>query len=133
LGHSDPSVIVGVLDTRLKASGVSDYDGQVVPGWNVLMNSSDTSSSAGNHGTYVAGVVGLALGNGVGNAGYSRGDGINKGPETHSLPSRLNAESPTGEGRAPEYRILRLKQTPQSRLRVGRSDPQPFGMPRRVL
>jgi hypothetical protein len=64
---------------------------------------------------------------------FERGDGINKGPEAHSLLSLLNAESPTGEGRAPVYRILRLKQTPQNRLRVGRSDPQPFGMPRRVL
>jgi Subtilase family len=41
-----------------------------------MKNSSDTSSSAGNHGTYVAGVVGLAIGNGTGNAGYCPGCSI---------------------------------------------------------
>ena len=68
-----PSVVVAVLDTGLKTQGLSDFDGQVVPGWNVLANTSDTSSNAGNHGTYVAGVVGLAADNGVGNAGYCPG------------------------------------------------------------
>jgi hypothetical protein len=38
-----------------------------------VRNSTDTSSFAGNHGTYVAGVVGLASNNGVGNAGYCPG------------------------------------------------------------
>jgi Subtilase family/Fervidolysin N-terminal prodomain len=71
--RGDPSVIVAILDTGLKTQGLSDYDGQVVAGWNVVRNSSDTSSYAGNHGTYVAGVVGLALNNGVGNAGYCPG------------------------------------------------------------
>jgi hypothetical protein len=71
--NGDPSVVVAVLDTGLKTQGLSDFDGQVVSGWNVLQNSSDTSSSAGNHGTYVAGVVGLAVGNGTGNAGYCPG------------------------------------------------------------
>jgi subtilisin family serine protease len=69
----DPTVVVAILDTGLKTQGLADYDGQVVPGWNVVKNSSDISSSAGNHGTYVAGVVGLSLGNGVGNAGYCPG------------------------------------------------------------
>jgi thermitase len=69
----DASVVIAVLDTGLKTQGLSDYDGQVVSGWNVLKNSNDTSSSAGNHGTYVAGVVGLAIGNGTGNAGYCPG------------------------------------------------------------
>jgi subtilisin family serine protease len=68
--QGDPSVVVAVLDTGLKTSGLSDFDGQVVSGWNVLNSSSDTSSQAGNHGTYVAGVVGLAMANGVGNAGF---------------------------------------------------------------
>jgi len=71
--RGDPSVIVAILDTGLKTQGLSDYDGQVVTGWNVMRNSSDTSSYAGNHGTYVAGVVGLAANNGVGNAGYCPG------------------------------------------------------------
>src|SRR5262245_18381919 len=66
----DPSVVVAVLDTGLKTQGLADFSGQVVSGWNVLNNSTDTASGAGNHGTYVAGVVGLALDNGVGNAGF---------------------------------------------------------------
>src|ERR687886_2123476 len=69
--RGDPSVVVAVLDTGLKA--VPDFDAQTVPGWNVLTGTSDTSSGAGAHGTYVAGVVGLALGNGQGNAGYCPG------------------------------------------------------------
>ncbi|MDX6503212.1 MAG: thermitase, partial [Gaiellaceae bacterium] len=68
--RGDPSVIVAILDTGLKTTGISDFDGQVVSGWNVLSNSADTSSQAGNHGTYVAGVVGLAMANGVGNSGF---------------------------------------------------------------
>jgi thermitase len=71
--RGDPSVIVAILDTGLKTQGLSDFNGQVTGGWNVVRNSSDTSSYAGNHGTYVAGVVGLALNNGVGNAGYCPG------------------------------------------------------------
>src|SRR4051794_2158528 len=67
------SVVVAVLDTGLKTAGLGDFDGQVVSGWNVLKGSSDTSSGAGNHGTYVAGVVGLGAGNGVGNAGFCPG------------------------------------------------------------
>jgi hypothetical protein len=47
----DRPVVIAVLDTGLKTQGLSDYDGQVVSGWNVLKNSTDTSSSAGNHGT----------------------------------------------------------------------------------
>jgi hypothetical protein len=69
--QGDPSVVVAVLDTGLKA--VPDFAGQTVSGWNVMNGSSDTSSNAGAHGTYVAGVVGLALGNGQGNAGYCPG------------------------------------------------------------
>jgi thermitase len=71
--RGDPSVIIAILDTGLATQGLSDYDGQVVTGWNVVRNSSDTSTYAGNHGTYVAGVVGLALNNSVGNAGYCPG------------------------------------------------------------
>ena len=71
--RGDPSVIVAVLDTGLKTSGLSDFDGQLVSGWNVLTGSGDTSSTAGNHGTYVAGVVGLAFDNGVGNTGFCPG------------------------------------------------------------
>jgi subtilisin family serine protease len=67
------SVVIAIIDTGLKTGGLSDYSGQVVSGWNVLNNSSDTSSNAGNHGTYVAGVAGLAPNNGVGNSGFCPG------------------------------------------------------------
>src|SRR5262249_16758173 len=66
----DPSVVIAVVDTGLKTGGLSDFDGQVVSGWNVLTGTSDTATNAGNHGTYVAGVAGLALDHGTGNAGY---------------------------------------------------------------
>jgi Subtilase family/Fervidolysin N-terminal prodomain len=65
------SVVVAVLDTGLKP--LADFSGQVVPGWNVLAGTNDTASNAGSHGTYVAGVVGLAAGNALGNAGYCPG------------------------------------------------------------
>ena len=52
---------------------LADYDGQIATGWNVLKSSTDTSLYPGTHGTYVAGVVGLALNNGTGNAGYCPG------------------------------------------------------------
>jgi thermitase len=71
--QGSPSVVIAVLDTGLKTAGLSDFGGQVVTGWNVLSKSTDTSSQAGNHGTYVAGVVGLAMGNGAGNAGFCPG------------------------------------------------------------
>jgi hypothetical protein len=68
-----PSVVVAVLDTGLKTQGLSDFNGQVVSGWNVLNGTTDTGSNAGNHGTYVAGVVGLGYGNAAGNVGYCPG------------------------------------------------------------
>lgn len=67
----DPSVVIAIVDTGLK--NVPDLAGQTVPGWNVLTNSSDVTTNAGNHGTYVAGVAGLAMNNGIGGAGYCPG------------------------------------------------------------
>jgi hypothetical protein len=67
------SVVVAVLDTGLITNGLADFDGQTVPGWNVMKKSTDTSSSATDHGTYVAGVAGLAFDNGIGNAGFCPG------------------------------------------------------------
>jgi Subtilase family len=69
--QGDPSVVVAVLDTGVR--DVPDMAGQVVAGWNVLNASADTSTNAGVHGTYVAGAIGLALGNAAGNAGYCPG------------------------------------------------------------
>ena len=68
--RGSPSVVVAVLDTGLKPQGLADLTGQVVSGWNVLNHSSDTASQAGVHGTEVAGVVGMALDNSAGNAGF---------------------------------------------------------------
>jgi thermitase len=67
----DPRVVIAVLDTGLRQ--LPDFSGQTVSGWNVLNSSTDTSSNSGTHGTYVAGVIGLAANNGIGNAGYCPG------------------------------------------------------------
>lgn len=69
----DPSVVIAILDTGIKTAGLSDFAGQISSTWNVLTKTTDVTSNAGNHGTYVAGVAGLAVGNGVGNAGYCPG------------------------------------------------------------
>jgi subtilisin family serine protease len=69
--RGDSGVVVAVLDTGLRQ--LPDFNGQTVPGWNVLKSTSDTSSNSGAHGTYVAGVVGLGADNGAGNAGYCPG------------------------------------------------------------
>jgi thermitase len=68
--QGNPAVNVAVLDTGIKTTGLSDFDGQISSTWNVMNNTTDATSGAGNHGTYVAGVVGLAINNGVGNAGF---------------------------------------------------------------
>jgi thermitase len=68
--EGDPSVVIAVLDTGIKTNGLSDFSGQISSTWNVLKNTSDATTNAGNHGTYVAGVAALSMGNGVGNAGY---------------------------------------------------------------
>jgi hypothetical protein len=81
--QGDPSVVVAVLDTGLRS--VADFDGQTVSGWNVLNNSPDTTTNAGTHGTYVAGVVGLALGNSAGNAGFC--------PRCRIMPVQVGTDS----------------------------------------
>jgi Subtilase family len=68
--QGDLSVVVAVLDTGIKTSGLADFDGQIASTWNAMTGTTDVTTNAGNHGTYSAGVVGLALGNGVGNAGF---------------------------------------------------------------
>ena len=67
--EGDAGVTVAILDTGLKPQAL-DFGGQLVGGYNVLNGTTDTASGAGNHGTYVAGVAGLAIDNGSGNAGY---------------------------------------------------------------
>ncbi len=66
----DPNVPIAILDDGIQTAGLDDFDGQIGATWNVLNNSTDVTSTAGTHGTEVAGVAGLAIGNGVGNAGY---------------------------------------------------------------
>jgi subtilisin family serine protease len=70
--EGDPGVVIAILDTGLRPASL-DFDGQLVPGHNVLTGTSDTVSGAGNHGTYVAGVAGLAANTASGNAGYCPG------------------------------------------------------------
>lgn len=70
--QGDAGVTVAILDTGLKPQSL-DFDGQLVGGYNVLDGTTDTVSGAGNHGTYVAGVAGLAINTGSGNAGYCPG------------------------------------------------------------
>ncbi|MDQ1701342.1 MAG: thermitase [Frankiaceae bacterium] len=65
-------VTIAILDTGLRAASL-DFGGQVVTGRNVLNGTSDTATNAGNHGTYVAGVAGLAINTRSGNAGYCPG------------------------------------------------------------
>jgi subtilase family protein/fervidolysin-like protein len=66
------STVIAILDTGLKPQSL-DFDGQLVPGYNVLDGSGDTITNAGNHGTYVAGVAGLAINSAAGGAGYCPG------------------------------------------------------------
>lgn len=68
--QGDPNVIIAILDTGLKPQGLKDFDGQISSTWNVLNKSSDVTTNAGNHGTYVAGAAGLGINNSVGNTGY---------------------------------------------------------------
>lgn len=67
-----PGTVIAILDTGLKPEAL-DFGGQLVPGHNVLNGSSDTVTGAGNHGTYVAGVAGLAINTATGGAGYCPG------------------------------------------------------------
>jgi subtilisin family serine protease len=66
------STVIAIVDTGLKPQSL-DFGGQLVSGYNVLNGTTDTSSTAGNHGTYVAGVAGLAMNTASGSAGYCPG------------------------------------------------------------
>jgi Subtilase family/Fervidolysin N-terminal prodomain len=71
LTQGDGAVAIAVLDTGLKPQSL-DFT-NVLPGWNVMTGTSDVTSNAGTHGTYVAGVAALAANTGTGNAGYCPG------------------------------------------------------------
>lgn len=68
LGLGSPAVVVAVLDTGLDPSQ-RDLAGALVPGWNTLTDSADTSDTNG-HGTAVAGVIAARANNGLGGSGY---------------------------------------------------------------
>ncbi|HEX2391638.1 MAG TPA: S8 family serine peptidase [Solirubrobacterales bacterium] len=64
--------LIAILDTGLRPESL-DFGGQIVAGYDVLDGSTDTIANAGSHGTYVAGVAGLAINTASGGAGYCPG------------------------------------------------------------
>jgi hypothetical protein len=64
-------VTIAILDTGVDASH-PDLAPNLVPGWNVYDNNSDTTDVHG-HGTWVAGVVAMAANDGIGSAGVAWG------------------------------------------------------------
>jgi subtilisin family serine protease len=71
--HGNPNVVIAILDTGIKTAGLSDFDGQIASTYNAMTGTNDVTSNAGNHGTYVAGIAGLAMDNATGNAGFCPG------------------------------------------------------------
>jgi thermitase len=67
--HGDPNVVIAILDTGIKTAGLSDFNGQISSTYNAMTGTSDVTTNAGNHGTYVAGIAGLAMDNATGSAG----------------------------------------------------------------
>jgi subtilisin family serine protease len=58
------SIVIAILDTGVDSTH-PDLQNQIVPGWNVYNNNSDTSD-VGSHGTGVAGTVAASSNNGIG-------------------------------------------------------------------
>lgn len=71
--RGDPKVVIAVLDTGIKTAGLSDFNGQIASTYNAMTGTTDVTTNAGNHGTYVAGIAGLAADNATGNAGFCPG------------------------------------------------------------
>lgn len=67
LGQGSPRVVVAVVDTGVDAAQ-PDLAGALVPGWNVLDGTTDTTDGLG-HGTAVAGVIAARADDGIGGAG----------------------------------------------------------------
>jgi thermitase len=67
-GRRMSPVIVAVVDTGVDAAH-PDLAGKVLPGWNMISNSPDTSDDNG-HGTAVAGIIAAVTGNATGVASY---------------------------------------------------------------
>lgn len=68
--RGDPNVVIAILDTGIKTAGLSDFDGQISSTYNAMNGTTDVTTNAGNHGTYVAGIAGLAMDNAAGGAGF---------------------------------------------------------------
>jgi subtilisin family serine protease len=58
------SIVIAILDTGVDSTH-PDLQNQIVPGWNVYNNNSDTSD-VGSHGTGVAGTAAASSNNGIG-------------------------------------------------------------------
>jgi thermitase len=71
--QGDPHVVIAILDTGIKTAGLSDFNGQIASTYNAMTGTTDVTTNAGNHGTYVAGIAGLAVDNATGNAGFCPG------------------------------------------------------------
>src|SRR5581483_2573314 len=67
--NGSAAIILAVCDTGVDATH-PDLASQLVPGWNVIDNNSDTSP-VNPHGTWVAGTAAAAGNNGVGVAGVA--------------------------------------------------------------
>ncbi len=79
-------VTVAVLDTGVDGTH-PDLQGKLVPGWNVVDNTSNTADIYG-HGTEVAGVIGAASNNGIGVTSVAW--------NTMIMPVRVTDDSTTG-------------------------------------
>jgi len=71
--RGDPNVVIAILDSGIKTAGLSDFDGQIASTYNAMTGTTDVTTNAGNHGTYVAGIAGLATDNATGSAGFCPG------------------------------------------------------------
>jgi hypothetical protein len=71
--RGNSNVVIAILDTGIKTAGLSDFNGQISSTYNAMTGTSDVTTNAGNHGTYVAGIAGLAVDNASGNAGFCPG------------------------------------------------------------
>ena len=84
LTQGSPSVVIAVLDSGLKPQGLN-FGGQIVPGYDVLTGTTDTTTNAGSHGTYVAGAAVGVAGSDNGNAGYC--------PDCSIMPVQVGTDS----------------------------------------
>jgi len=69
ISPGSPEVIVAVVDSGV-APNHPDLEGKLVPGYNFVARSEDTSDDLG-HGTHVAGIIAAGTDNGMGVAGVS--------------------------------------------------------------